>query len=127
MPQAADQERLAKEAEERIETQEREWLAKKPRHEELDLITLTDEVSAEAASLSIALQNISQTPQAKRPADAEAFVFEEDAKDQAQVEQLREKLQALKVVARAKVTENRVYSAVFHPDCTKDLIFFGGS
>ncbi|KAJ4475167.1 WD40-repeat-containing domain protein [Lentinula edodes] len=123
--EAADQERLAKEAEERIETQEREWLAKKPRHEELDLITLTDEVSGEAASLSIALQNISQTPQAKRPADAEAFVFEEDAKDQAQVEQLREKLQALKVVARAKVTENRVYSAVFHPDCTKDLIFFG--
>jgi len=33
----------------------------------------------------------------------------------------------LKVVARAKVMQDRVYSAAYHPDPTKDLIFFGGA
>jgi hypothetical protein len=32
----------------------------------------------------------------------------------------------MKVVARAKVTQDRVYSAAYHPDPTMDLIFFGG-
>lgn len=32
----------------------------------------------------------------------------------------------MKIVARAKVTQDRVYSAAYHPDPTTDLIFFGG-
>ncbi|KAJ4487903.1 WD40-repeat-containing domain protein [Lentinula aciculospora] len=123
--EAEEQERLAKEAEERIEAQERERLTKKPRHDDLNLIALTDEDTAEVASLSKELQNITQTPQPRRSANAEAFVFEEDAKGHAQVEELRKKLQGLNVVARAKVTENRIYSAAYHPEPTKDLIFFG--
>ena len=37
-----------------------------------------------------------------------------------------ERLQNLKVVSRAKVTENRVYNAAYHPEKTKDIVFFGG-
>ncbi|KAJ3989377.1 WD40-repeat-containing domain protein [Lentinula detonsa] len=122
--EAEEQERLAKEAEERIEAQERERLAKKPRHDDLNLIALTDEDTAAVASLSTELQNIVQI-RTRRPANPEAFVFDKDSEDQAQVEELRGKLQSLKVVARAKVTENRVYSAAYHPEPTKDLIFFG--
>lgn len=76
--------------------------------------------------MSNVLQDIAHTAQPRRTADSEAFVFEEDAKDQAEVKELREKLKNLKVVARAKVTENRVYSGAYHPEPTKDLIFFGG-
>ncbi|KAJ3719734.1 WD40-repeat-containing domain protein [Lentinula raphanica] len=128
--EAEEQERLAKEAEERIEAQERERLAKKPRHNDLDLVALTDEDAAAVASLSTELEHLTQNAQnakAKARGDPEAFVFEseQDAKDQAQVEELRQRLQSLKVVARAKVTENRVYSAAYHPEPTKDLIFFG--
>jgi len=43
-----------------------------------------------------------------------------------EVKALRDKLQKLKVVSRAKVTQNRIYSAAYHPEITKDLIFFGG-
>jgi hypothetical protein len=32
----------------------------------------------------------------------------------------------LKVVAQAKVTAVRIYSAAYHPEVSKDLIFFGG-
>ena len=40
---------------------------------------------------------------------------------------LKEKLGKLKIVARAKVTQDRIYSAAYHPEPTKDLIFFGGT
>jgi hypothetical protein len=44
----------------------------------------------------------------------------------AEVAALRERFQNMKIVARAKVTRDRVYSAAYHPDPTTDLIFFGG-
>ena len=54
-------------------------------------------------------------------------MFENDKKEDAEVEALREQLMDMKVVARAKVTQNRVYCAAYHPDPTMDLIFFGGA
>jgi hypothetical protein len=47
-------------------------------------------------------------------------------KEAAEVTALRERFQNMKIVARAKVTQDRVYSAAYHPDPTTDLIFFGG-
>lgn len=49
-----------------------------------------------------------------------------EGREAKEVQELRDKLQGLKVVSRAKVTQDRVYSAAFHPEVTKDLIFFGG-
>ena len=62
----------------------------------------------------------------RRTADQDAFVFEKDKSEAAEVAALRERLQGMKIVARAKVTQDRVYSAAYHPDPTTDLIFFGG-
>lgn len=73
----------------------------------------------------MALQNIAQEVQPRRVGDPDAFAFE-DEQDETAIAELREKLQGLKVVSRAKVTQDRVYSAAYHPDTTKDLIFFGG-
>ncbi len=53
-------------------------------------------------------------------------MFNSSKKEDAEVAALRARLQNMKVVARAKVTQNRVYSAAYHPEPTKDLIFFGG-
>lgn len=58
--------------------------------------------------------------------DRDAFVFEDDGeKEETELADLRQRMQGLKVVARAKVTKDRIYSAAYHPEPTKDLIFFG--
>lgn len=55
------------------------------------------------------------------------FVFEDDKSEKATVSDLTKRLQKMRVVSRAKVTQNRVYSAAYHPETSKDLIFFGGT
>ena len=70
---------------------------------------------------------LKQTPHPRRTGNPTDWLFEgERDKEEAEVNELRERLQNLKVVSRAKVTENRVYSAVYHPEKTKDIVFFGG-
>lgn len=115
------------EEQERLEAEEKARLAKRPRHQELDLTTLGDKLEEpDLSSLRSSLQAVTNVPLPKRAADADAFVFDEDQKNEAEVEELRNKLQKLRIVSRAKVTADRVYSAAYHPDVTKDLVFFGG-
>lgn len=64
------------------------------------------------------------TAQPKRVGTVESISESREAKD---VQELRDKMQSLKVVSRAKVTQDRIYSAAYHPEVTKDLVFFGGS
>lgn len=52
---------------------------------------------------------------------------DKDKRENREVDELRKRLQSLKVVARAKVNQNRIYSAAYHPELSKDLIFFGGT
>ncbi|KAG2753264.1 WD40 repeat-like protein [Suillus brevipes Sb2] len=114
------------EEQERLEAEEKARLAKRPRHQELDLTTLGDKLEeTELSSLRSSLQAVTNVPLPKRTADANAFVFHEDQNNEAEVNELRNKLQKLRVVSRAKVTVDRVYSAAYHPEVTKDLVFFG--
>ena len=117
-----------REEEERLAQEERAREAKKPRHGELDLETLIGEEwdSGALSGLSSRLQAVLQERHPRRTADQDAFVFEKDKSEAAEVAALRERLQGMKIVARAKVTQDRVYSAAYHPDPTTDLIFFGG-
>jgi imidazoleglycerol phosphate synthase glutamine amidotransferase subunit HisH len=63
-----------------------------------------------------------------RPSGAHnSFTYEDTEEEEREVVQLRKKLTKLKIVARAKVTTNRVYCAQYHPEKSKDLIFFGGN
>ena len=117
------------EEEERLAAEERTREAKKPRHGELDLETLAGQeewAPGAFSELSARLRSLLQARHPRRSADRDAFVFEKDKKEAVEVEKLRERLKDMKVVARAKVTQNRVYSAAYHPDPTMDLIFFGG-
>ncbi|KAH7910178.1 WD40-repeat-containing domain protein [Hygrophoropsis aurantiaca] len=124
--EAEQEERRRKEEDERLEAEEKARVAKRPRHEDLDLDTLTDDPTPdEVTSLRSCFQSVTQISQPKRVGDRDAFVYDADKKDAAAVKDLRDKLQKLKVVARAKVTQDRVYSAAYHPEVSKDLIFFG--
>jgi hypothetical protein len=123
--QAEEAERQAIEAEEKLESEARERAAKRPRHHDLDLAELVeDKEQEELSGLTTTLQTAEG--QVKRVGDPDGFLFDTDKQDRAAVEELREKLQKMKIVARAKVTTNRIYSAAFHPEATKDLLFFGG-
>ncbi|KAJ7111568.1 WD40-repeat-containing domain protein [Mycena crocata] len=118
------EERRALAAEALMEEEERTRYAKRARHMDLDLNTLAqDEAPADVVNLSVALQNISQTRRHAR--DEDTLDSEGETEEENLVSELRDKLQALKVVSRAKVTQDRVYSAAYHPEVTKDLIFFG--
>jgi WD repeat-containing protein 76 len=125
--EAEEEEKRAKEAEERLAAEERERIQKRPRHHDLDLPTLVDDTRASGLpSLSTTWQTVSSSSGPRRVGDVDAFVFEEDRRNKQAVDDLTQKLQSMKVVARAKVTPDRIYSAAYHPEITKDLIFFGG-
>ncbi|KAK7054845.1 hypothetical protein VNI00_003308 [Paramarasmius palmivorus] len=121
--EAEIEEQKAKEAEERIEAEERARLAKRPRHDDLELKVLTEDDPKSAVLLATHLQSVTQQP---RPVGSvDSFDYKEEKRHETEVAELREKMQGLKVVSRAKVTQDRIYSAAYHPEPTKDLIFFG--
>ncbi|KAA1471117.1 WD40 repeat-like protein [Dentipellis sp. KUC8613] len=112
-----------KQEQEQLEEEERLREAKKPRHQDLDLMALTDDHLT--SGIREVFEALTHEAHPRRVARSDAFVFDNENKEDAEVTALRERLQNLKVVARAKVTENRVYCAAYHPEKTKDLIFFG--
>ncbi|KAH9981161.1 WD40-repeat-containing domain protein [Lactifluus volemus] len=130
-----DEAKRRKDEEERLAAEERAREAKRPRHYELDLETLAGHEEWEPGStlsgLNSSLQSLLHTRHPRRVAvNQDAFVFDSiggggGKREAAEVAALSEQLRELKVVARAKVTQDRVYSAAYHPEPTKDLIFFG--
>lgn len=112
-----------------MEAEEREREAKRPRHHELDLASLGEEELEDTDLLSLRslFGQVLKSTNPRRTAPEEAFVYD-DATDQEarEVADLKERLGKMKVVARAKVCKDRIYSAAYHPEPTKDIIFFGG-
>ena len=53
-------------------------------------------------------------------------MFDVDKEEDVEFKALQRRMKGLKVVSRAKVTTDRIYSAAYHPDPSKDLVFFGG-
>jgi hypothetical protein len=119
---------LAKEEEERLLVQEQARAAKRPRHDVLNFKTLVEaNEPQEVSSLSNTMNSVAQFSGLRRSGNPEAFVFDDDRKHKSALKNLQEQVQDLKVISRAKVTMNRIYSAAYHPEVSKDLIFFGGS
>ncbi|KAF9242088.1 WD40-repeat-containing domain protein [Melanogaster broomeanus] len=116
--EAEDGERRRKEEGERLQAEEQARLAKRPRKQDLDISTLTaaEELDDEdIGALRGSLQAVTNASIPRRIGDV----------GEKEVAALRKRLGKMKVVARAKVTIDRVYSAAYHPEPTKDLIFFG--
>lgn len=122
-------ERQKKEEEEYILAEEQARLAKRPRAHDLDLTVLTssEELDDEdMGALRGSLQAITNNSIQRGVGNVDAWVYEGDKRGEKEAQELRKRLQNMKVVSRAKATQDRVYSAVYHPEPTKDLIFFGG-
>ena len=100
--------------------------AKKPRHEPLEMnMQLEDQDASEVMALTASLQVITKTQRPRRVGDMKAFMLDE-LKHEAAVKELKKKLGKLRIVSMAKVAKDRIYSAAYHPEPTKDLVFFGG-
>lgn len=126
---AEAEERRKKEEEEEILAEEQARLAKRPRTQDLDLSVLTSPEKLddeEMSSLRGSLQAITNNSIPRGVGSVDAWVFESDKRDEKEAQELRKRLGKMQVVSRAKVTQDRVYSAAYHPEPTKDLIFFGG-
>lgn len=65
-------------------------------------------------------------PRPQRPGTYDSFTREDIKEEGREVAELKKNLTKLKIFARAKVTMDRVYCAQYHPEKSKDLIFFGG-
>ena len=127
--EAETHKRKREEEEERIAAEERAMLAKRPRTQDLDLAVLTDAGELDdndTTALRRTVQAVTNGPIPKRVGNVRDWVFDRNEKDEEEVKALRERLGKMKIVARAKVTEDRIYSAAYHPEPSKDLIFFGG-
>ncbi|KAM6500479.1 WD40-repeat-containing domain protein [Amanita muscaria] len=121
-----EEEQRARDEEERLEAEEQARIARLPRRQSLELSVLLDEASSdEVDALTSQLLNLTHISHPRRVADIDAYTFKDDEHATAEVEELRSKLKSMKIVSRAKVTDDRVYSCAYHPERTKDLIFFG--
>ncbi|KAF8580875.1 WD40 repeat-like protein [Ramaria rubella] len=121
--EAEEEARRVKEEEERLEREERARVAKRPRHHDIDLSTLGDDMSAQQLTfLTSTFASCARTMQQKEQGELD---FTDSVEDESRVEELRKQFKSLMIVSRAKVTQDRVYSSLYHPEKTKDLIFFG--
>lgn len=87
---------------------------------------LVEQDPEDISTLDMTLKAIVGHPHARRVSDCDTFEYDNSKRDEREVENLKKRLGSMRVVARAKVNQNRIYSCAYHPDVSKDLIFFGG-
>ncbi|KAG8958736.1 hypothetical protein FRC03_008858 [Tulasnella sp. 419] len=118
-------ERRAAEEAERLEAEQRALQAKRPRHQELHLTAIGDELPpAELNSLRTTLSTYCSEKHPRRVGSGSTS-DDETIKSDARLDELKKKLQGVKVRSRAKLMRERIYSMAYHSEKTKDLIFIG--
>lgn len=84
-----------------------------PRHQDLELETLAESEhdKEEQATLLLQFSDLRKLSYPKKVAEPRALKTINSEKDK-----LEKEMQNMTVVARAKVTRDRIYSAAYHPD-----------
>lgn len=82
---------------------------------------LVEQYSEDIPTLNMTLEAI-----VSRPHTSCVTQYNNGKRYEREVKNLRNRLRSMKIVSRAKVNRNRIYSCAYHPDISKDLIFFGG-
>lgn len=119
-----EEEQREREQAERLAAEEAKRIAEKPRHNKLDILKLLENGPEDSESLTKALEGIPKTS-VERKGNFDDYEFEDSKEDERALKDLQERMSNLVVHARAKVTNQRIYCAAYHPEVTKDLIFFG--
>jgi hypothetical protein len=89
------------------------------------MIALIESGPEDTESLNKSMEAVSKSS-VDRVGNFDEWVFEDSKEDERALKDLRQRMGKLVVRARAKVTDARIYCAAYHPEVTKDLIFFGG-
>ncbi|KAG9126592.1 hypothetical protein FRC07_002866 [Ceratobasidium sp. 392] len=121
----AEEAKLEREAEEEAERLlEAERAAKMPRHEDLKLETLAENLeTSELETWKILQDKLVEEEYPKHIGDLDLNA--EEAKIERAREDLVEELKKLVVTSRARVCKERIYSVAYHPIVTKDVVLFG--
>ncbi|KLO13552.1 WD40 repeat-like protein [Schizopora paradoxa] len=120
------EEKRKKEEEERLEAEERARRQRQPRHEDLDIPTLMpDSEDYEIQELTNTLKSVAEGSIPRQLPVAEPYVFSNTDEEKAEVAALKKRLKNMKIASVNKITSDRIYSSAYHPDKSKDLIFFG--
>ena len=91
-------------------------MAKRPRHQDLDLSILGDESSAQKL-MSLTADFEEHEVKKRSLAGSE--------KGESQLEELRAHFANMKIVSQAKVTEERVYCSLYHPEKVRFFLPLG--
>ncbi|KZV86551.1 WD40 repeat-like protein [Exidia glandulosa HHB12029] len=123
--EAEAEEQRRKDEEAQWEADEKARAAKRPRHEQLDLTILGSDLSDEdLVSLRQTLRVTCDLKQPKLVGD-ESMTWDDKETEDRDLGALKDAIKSMRVVSRAKVTQDRIYSMAYHPERSKDLIFFG--
>ena len=85
---------------EKLEAEERARLARKPRHHDLELSEITEDLSPE--EISVLKSTLDLAPQSKRIGIISDFVYDNESREKREVDALRESLSKMKVVRDRK-------------------------
>ncbi|KAG8896634.1 hypothetical protein FRB99_008791, partial [Tulasnella sp. 403] len=99
--------------------------AQKPRHHDLELGALLDDPSPESNTSLWSNFGALCSTKHSRPTGSSGNARDETLRSDARLEEVKKAARKATVRARAKVNNDRVYSMAYHPDTTKDIIFFG--
>lgn len=113
--------------EERLEAEELTRRAREPRHGELEIYSLMPDSEENAIqALANTLKSVSEGSFPRRIPVAKTYEFSNTDEEKAEVAALKKKFKTMKIVSHNKLTKERIYSSAYHPEKSKDLIFFGG-
>lgn len=105
---AEEEENNAKDAEAQLEREMEEHQSKRARHDPLDF----------GGELPPAFDNDIPSPTRR---------VIHSGTERREIEDLRDKVKDLSLIAHNKVSQHRIYCAAYHRDVSKDLLFFGQS
>jgi len=87
---------------------------------------LVEQNPEDISTLNITFKAIVSRPHTSCVNDCDTLEYNDGKRYEREMKNLRKRLRSMKIVSRAKVNQNRTYSCAYHPDISKDLIFFGG-
>lgn len=77
------------------------------------------------SGLASTLHSLSSTSFPRHDSEKQ-YSFYDNKEEKAEADSLKKRFQNMKIASLAKLTQDRIYSSAYHPDKTKDVIFFGG-
>ncbi len=87
---------------------------------------MPDSEEHEIQELANTLKSVSEGSFPRRMPGAKEYTFSDTKEEKAEVDALKRRLMKMKIVSYNRLTSDRIYSSAYHPEKSKDLIFFGG-